>query len=125
MMIYNDFKSTESRLAVTDFSNADFKWSTKSYQYKMNYFNFKVRESLIINPFSNDNTPLPNQLGNKFETVMMIKIILEYFMTIGIFKPRISEVISFYSEFLVAESCREVDYCEIETQDDLLELTEN
>lgn len=113
MMIYNDYKSTESRLAVTDFTITNFKWSIQTYQYKLNFFNYIVRESLALNPFTNDSTPLPNQLGNKFETVMMVKIILEYFRVIGIFKPRISEIMSFYSDFLVVESCRDIDLCDL------------
>lgn len=114
LMIYNEYKSTETRLAVTDFTNINFKWSLKAYQYKMNYFNCKIRESLSLNPFTNDSKPLPNQLGNKFETIMMIKIILEYFITIGIYKPRIGEIMNFYSEFLVAEQCGDNDYCDLE-----------
>ena len=108
LMIYNDYKSTESRLVVDDFNNTKFKWNYKDYQYRLNYFNDIKRESLLKNPFTNDNTPLPNQGGNKFEFVMMFYIILEYFSSIGIKSPRITDIFNFYINFLVVETCSKI-----------------
>ena len=113
LMIYNDMKSNEARIAVNDYSESDFKWNYQIFQYRINYFNIVMRESLLLNPFTNDQSPIQNQLGNKFETVLMIKIILEYFKSIGYVSPRQSEILDFYSNFLVAETCSDVaEICE-------------
>lgn len=108
LMIFNELKSTESRIVVTDYTTTDFKWNYQLYQYRLNYFNFKLRESMLLNPFTNDKSPLQNQLGNKFETVLMIKIIIDYFNVIGYPSPRQIEILDFYSNFLVAETCSDV-----------------
>lgn len=108
LMIYNDYKSTETRLVVEDFSNTGFKWNYKDYQYRLNFFNDQKRESLLRNPFTNDNTPLPNQLGNKFESVMMFYALLEYFSSIGVKSPRLTDICNFYVNFIVVESCSKI-----------------
>lgn len=108
LMIYNDYKSTESRLVVEDFTTTNFKWNYKEYQYRLNFFNDEKRESLLRNPFTNDNTPLPNQGGNKFEFVMMFYVILEYFSSIGIKSPRITDICNFYINFMVVETCTKI-----------------
>lgn len=108
LMIYNDYKSTEGRIAVNDFTKDNFRWNYKKYQFRLNFFNDKVRESSLTNPVTLDQTPLPNQLGNKFETVMMIQIIIDYMITIGYLNPRISELMNFYTNFLVVETCSDV-----------------
>lgn len=108
LMIFNDYKSTESRIVVTDYSNDKFKWNFKDFQYRLNDFNAEVRESLLVNPFTNDSSPLPNQLGNKFETVMMIQLLIEYFKTVGYENPRVKDVIKFYTDFLVVETCSDI-----------------
>lgn len=108
LMIYNDYKSTESRLVVKDFSSSEFKWNYKAYQHRLNYFNDERRETLLRNPFTNDNTPLPNQGGNKFEFVMMFFVIIQYFISIGIKSPRITDICNFYTNFIVVESCNKI-----------------
>lgn len=108
LMIFNDYKSIESRIVVTDYVNDKFKWNYKNFQYRLNYFNSEIRESLLVNPFTNDSAPLPNQLGNKFETVMMIQILIEYFKTIGYENPRVNDIIKFYTDFLVVETCSDI-----------------
>lgn len=108
LMIYNDYKSTESRIVVENFTDEKFKWNYKEYQYRLNYFNDNKRESLLKNPFTNDNSPLPNQGGNKFEFVMMFFILLEYYASIGIENPRVSDIFNFYTRFLVIESCSDI-----------------
>lgn len=108
LMIFNDYKSTESRIAVDDFTSDNFAWNYKDYQYRLNYFNDEVRESLLLNPITKDQTPLPNQLGNKFETVMMFQIIKEYFAAIDLESPTVDDLINFYVDFLVVETCSDV-----------------
>lgn len=119
LMIYNDYKSTEGRLVVTDFTNEKFKWNYKEYQHRLNYFNDEIRESSLKNPFTGDNTPLPNQGGNKFEFVMMFSIILDYFSSIGIESPRITDISKFYIDFMVVETCSKVPgmYAECEKEE--------
>lgn len=121
LMIYNDFKSTESRIVVSDYSNDSFAWNYKSYQYRLNFFNSQTRELLVKNPFSDDNTPLPYQLGNRFEIVMVFKILKDYLATCGYENARVSDVAEIYSEFLVVESCSKSTICPIvnETVDDV------
>uniref|UniRef100_A0A6C0BFA1 Cap-specific mRNA (nucleoside-2'-O-)-methyltransferase n=1 Tax=viral metagenome TaxID=1070528 RepID=A0A6C0BFA1_9ZZZZ len=108
LMIYNDYKSTESRLIVTNFDDDKFLWNYKSYQYRLNYFNDVVRESLLANPFTNDQTPLKNQLGNKFETVMLIYLLKCYFELQGITNIKSDSVISFYTGFVIVETCSSI-----------------
>ena len=108
LMIYNDYKSTESRLIVTDFTNEKFYWNYKSYQYRLNYFNDEVRESLLANPFTRDQTPLKSQLGNKFETVMLIFLLKEYFRLQGYENIKSDSIISFYTDFIILESCSSI-----------------
>lgn len=119
LMIYNDYKSTESRLAVEDFSKVDFKWNYQNYQYRLNYFNDSIRESLLLNPLTGQTTPLPNQLGNKFETVMMFTIMIEYMNSIGITDIRIGSLMDFYEKFMVLEFCSDVpgmySSCDLDT----------
>lgn len=122
LMIFNDYKSTESRIVVNDYVNDKFKWNYKDFQHRLNDFNAEVRESLLVNPFTNDSAPLPNQLGNKFETVMMIQLLIEYFKTIGYDNPRVTDILKFYTDFLVVETCSDIPgmlkECSIERVDD-------
>lgn len=120
LMIYNDMKSTESRLVVTDFNNDKFKWDCEIYQHKMNYFNDKVRESFLINPFTGDQSPLNFQLGNKFETVMLMYLLKQYFYIQGITNVKSNNVLKFYTNYVIAESCTSISgtNCEIETNSD-------
>lgn len=108
LMIFNDYKSTESRLAVNDFDNTKYGWNYQTYQYRLNYFNNEIRESLLLNPLTNQTTPLPNQLGNKFEPIMMMQIIIDYMMSIGISDIRIGSLMKFYEKFLVVEYCSDI-----------------
>lgn len=128
LMIYNDYKSIEGRLAVNDYSNDKFRWNYKDYNHRLNFFNDTLRESLLINPVTLDQTPLPNQLGNKFETVMMIQIIIDYMKTIGYITPRISELMNFYINFLVVETCSDIpgffSGCDIDTNNKNCEYEE-
>lgn len=122
LMIYNDYKSTESRLVVTDFSDDQFNWNYRKYQYYLNNFNDEVRESLMLNPFTNDQTPLKNQLGNKFETVMLMFLLKQYFKLQGITNVKSDYAIRFYTEFVIAESCASLSgmykTCEIKNNEE-------
>ncbi len=122
LMIYNDYKSTESRLVVTDFSDDQFNWNYRKYQYYLNNFNDEVRESLMLNPFTNDQTPLKNQLGNKFETVILMYLLKQYFKLQGITNVKSDHVIRFYTEFVIAESCASLSgmfkTCDINVEND-------
>ena len=105
LMIYNDYKSNEGRLIVTDFTNDKFAWNYKSYQHRLNHFNDEIRESMLLNPFTNDQTPLKNQLGNKFETVMLIFLLKKYFELQNHCNVKSDSILSFYTNFVIAESC--------------------
>lgn len=115
LLIYNELKGTESRIVVNDFDK-EFTWNYKSYQYRLNYFNSMVRESLLKNPFTNDNIPLPNQLGNKYEIIMLFLILKDYFISIGYQTPRVSDVINLYTDFIIKESCTQ-DICTFQSSD--------
>lgn len=108
LMIFNDYKSTESRLITNDFENIQCGWNYQTYQYRLNFFNDDVRESLLLNPLTKQTTPLPNQLGNKFETVMMMQIIINYMLSIGITDIRIGSLMKFYEKFMVLEYCSDI-----------------
>lgn len=109
LMIYGEINSVESRLAVTDFTTEDYKWNIKNYQYRLNHFNAEMRESLLLNPFTQDTTPLPHQLGNKFETIIMIKILMEYLNCTGYLDPRVVDVVKIYKDFIVLETCSNLE----------------
>lgn len=100
MMPFSEFKSTETRLVTNTYTEVDYRWNIRTYQFRMNYFNSKIRESLLLNPLTKDTTPLPNLLGNKFEMVMAIVISIEYFNSIGITDIRLNSLMKFYDEFL-------------------------
>jgi hypothetical protein len=108
LMIFNDLKSTESRIVVNNYEKDDFNWNFKSYQYRLNYFNDELRESLLENIFSKDSRPLPNQLGNRFEIMMLFKILIDYMTTIGYSEPRVVDIVDFYVKFIIPESCSSV-----------------
>jgi hypothetical protein len=108
LMIFNDYKSTESRLVVNDFDNIKYGWNYQTYQYRLNYFNDEVRESLLLNPLTKQTTPLPNSLGNKFEPIMMMQIVVDYMHSIGITDIRIGSLMKFYEKFLVVELCSDI-----------------
>lgn len=134
LMIYNDYKSIEARIAVDNFDNDSFKWNYKAYQHRLNHFNDEVRESLLVNPITKDTTPLPNQLGNKFETVMMMQIIKDYMVANNHTSPRIQDLMKFYIDFLVVETCSDapgvfnncnIDNCDNEEIQDIDEVTQS
>jgi len=128
LMVFNDYKSIEGRLVVSNFDNCDFLWNYESYQYRLNYFNNEVRESMLKNPFTFDQTPLKDQLGNKFETVMLIYLLKEYFKLQGQLTIKSSSIINFYKNFIILESCNELngmyDVCETKTDDVIETITE-
>lgn len=105
LLIYNELKGTEGRLVVNNYEEDNFSWNYESYQFRLNYFNTVIRESLLSNPFHNNNTPLPNQLGNKYEVVILFKILIEYFLSIGYIDPRVNDVMSLYTNFIIKETC--------------------
>lgn len=105
LMLYGDLKSTESRLVTSDYDNVNYKWNIKTYQHRLNYYNAEVRESLLLNPLTKEQTPLPNMLGNMFEPVMTLVHVIEYFKTIGITSIRLKSLMDVYSKLIM------VDYC--------------
>lgn len=108
LMIFSDYKSTETRLVVNDFDNVKYGWNFQTYQYRLNRFNDEVRENFLLNPLTKQTTPLPSQLGNKFEPIMMMQIIIDYMQSIGITDIRISSLMKFYEKFLVVEYCSDI-----------------
>lgn len=108
LMLFSDYKSIEGRLVVNDFDNVKYGWNFQTYQYRLNYFNDVVRESFLLNPLTKQTTPLQNQLGNKFEPIMMMQIIIEYMMAIGITDIRIGSLMKFYEKFMVLEYCSDI-----------------
>jgi hypothetical protein len=109
LMIFNDYKSTESRLVVNDFTNTSYGWNYQKYQYRLNRFNEDIRESLLLNPLTKNTNPLPNSLGNKFEPVIMIQVIINYMLSIGISDIRLQSLMKFYEKFMVLEYCSDID----------------
>lgn len=105
LMLYGDLKSTESRLVTSNYSTVDYKWNIKTYQYRLNYYNAEIRESLLLNPITKEQTPLPNMLGNMFEPVMTLVHIIEYFKSIGITSIRLKSLMDVYTKLIM------VDYC--------------
>lgn len=116
LLLYNDLKSTESRLIVNNYDDDNYNWNYENYQYRLNYFNGITRETSLKNPFTGNNTPLPNQLGNRFETMMLFLILREYLQTIGYESPRVSDVMTLYTDFLIVEQCSKKQVCVIEEE---------
>lgn len=108
--IFADLKSTESRLVVSNYDNVGYKWSLKNYQYRLNYYNAEVRESLLLNPLTKEQTPLPNMLGNNYESVMVMVILIQYLKAIGteLKSVRLGGLMEMYTKYVMADYCSDV-----------------
>lgn len=107
LMLFGDFGSTETRLVTNDYDKIDYQWSLKNYQYRLNYYNADVRESLLLNPLTKEQTPLPNMLGNMFEPVMVFVQLIEYLNSIGIATKsiRLKTLMDMYTNFIMVDFC--------------------
>lgn len=107
LSIFGDLKSTESCIITKDFDTINYRWSLKTYQFRLNYYNDEIRESLLLNPLTEMQTPLPNQLGNVFESSMIMVHLVEYLQSIGIAKKsiRLKTLMDLYSDFVMVDFC--------------------
>lgn len=105
--LFADLKSTESKLVTNNYDDIGYKWNLKNYQYRLNYYNDVVRESKVLNPLTGEQTPLPNMLGNMFEPLMTMVILIEYLNSTGVSTKsiRIKTLMDLYSDFIMIEYC--------------------
>ena len=113
--IFNSSFSNSSRLIINNLDgeynwNEIYKWNLVVYTNKLNYYNNVVCKYLLKNPFTNDNTPLPNQIGNKFEYVILFMILRDYFISIQNPLPSLYDVLSLYTNFFIKEKLNERKY---------------
>lgn len=105
--IFADLKSTEACIVTNDYDNINYKWSLRTYQFRLNYYNDIVRESLLLNPLTGEQTPLPNQIGNNYESVMVFVLLIRYLQSIGIAKKsiRLKTLMDLYTDFVMVDFC--------------------
>jgi len=100
--LFSGPKSSECRMIVANYDEI-FKWDYRIVTFTINNWNFKIRESSALNPFTGMHNPLGNQLGNQFEICVFFSILRDYFMCIGNENPAEMDVYSLYSQFIIGK----------------------
>lgn len=98
--IFSGPKSSECRMIVSNYEET-YKWDYRIVTFTINNWNFKIRESSALNPFTGMHNPLSNQLGNQFEICVFFAILRDYFICIGNENPAEMDVYSLYSQFII------------------------
>lgn len=100
--IFSEDRSSECRIVVNKYGDENqIMWSSKNLSYHINDWNFNIRESLALNPFTKNPNPLPNQLGNNFEVCALFSLIRDYFESVGHVEASENDAYNLYSGFII------------------------
>jgi len=77
--IFTEPKTTECRIFVSDFESST-PWNFQRFEEQMNYYNFIVRETPVLNPITNGTGGFFH-FGNGFDQIIFLWILKDYFIT--------------------------------------------